>query len=241
MRFYCNDLGGISRAYSTDFRDNWSGAANLLQRILREGMVVADLGAHVGFYTVLASKAVGQRGRIYAFEPEPRNFRLLQENVTLNRCENVVAQNQAVCDQVGKSALFLGRCSVDHTLHCPNRNRDRIWIETVTLDHFFTGRPSRIDLLRMNIEGSEARALQGMQQFWSANPGLMILTEFAPESIQTAGSTPERFLAMFTSRGLRIDQVADGASAALSPVRGAHSVVLNALGVAYLFIRPAVS
>jgi len=61
----------------------------LLRRLIKEGQVVVDVGAHIGYYTVLLARMVG-KGRVFAFEPEPSNFSLLAKNVEINGCKNVV-------------------------------------------------------------------------------------------------------------------------------------------------------
>lgn len=236
MHLYRFDVGGISQAYSTEFWDRWSGVAQCLRAVLREGMVVVDLGAHVGFYTILAAQAVGRSGRVYAFEPEPRNYLMLKKNVELNRLENVITANLAVCDREGSTALFLGMSSVDHTLYCPKQDRNAITVKTVTLDAFFKDQPARVDVLRMNIEGAEPQVIHGMDNLLAANPHIILLTEFNPEAIQAAGSRPEDFLDEVVRRGFYISRIVDDAPGELRPVDGMRSVLLNALGVANLLL-----
>ena len=62
----------------------------------RPGDTVIDVGANVGWYTVIASKLVGKKGRVIAFEPEPVNFAILKKNVLANGCENVILELKAL-------------------------------------------------------------------------------------------------------------------------------------------------
>ena len=74
---------------------------------VRQGNVFVDIGANIGYYTILASRLVGKSGKVFAFEPEPSNFEILAKNVELNKCDNVVLENKAVALKSGKLELFL--------------------------------------------------------------------------------------------------------------------------------------
>ena len=111
----------------------------LMKRLLKPGMVVVDVGAHVGYYTVLAAKQVGPMGKGYAFEPESANYALLKQNIGLNGCQNIVAIKSAVSDRSGSSALYLsaldnGRHSTYH--HDLPENGSEV-VKATTLDAFF--------------------------------------------------------------------------------------------------------
>jgi predicted methyltransferase len=73
----------------------------LMKRIIREGMTVFDLGAHVGYYTLLAAEQVGVTGHVFAFEPDPENYAVLIKNVELNGYKNVTFINMAISDMSG--------------------------------------------------------------------------------------------------------------------------------------------
>jgi hypothetical protein len=78
----------------------------LFKQAMEEGMVVVDVGAHIGYYTLIAAKLVGTKGKVYAFEPEPSNYRLLVRNIYENRYENVVAIPKAVASREQKQHYF---------------------------------------------------------------------------------------------------------------------------------------
>ena len=79
----------------------------LLQRVIEPGMVVVDVGAHVGYYALLAAKRVGPQGKVYAFEPDPTNYALLLKNIELNGYRNILTTGEAVSDRVGTATLYL--------------------------------------------------------------------------------------------------------------------------------------
>src|SRR5690606_35789053 len=84
----------------------------LLEKTLRSGMRALDLGANIGYYTVMMSKLVGERGRVYAVEPHPENFALLEQNIRLNRLTNVEAEQVAIDVCGGKRTLLVSnRCN----------------------------------------------------------------------------------------------------------------------------------
>ena len=79
----------------------------LVSRLLEEGDVFVDVGANLGYFTLIASDAVGKTGRVFAFEPEPNNFSLLQKNVEVNKCANVCCERKAVSTQTSRlSCIF---------------------------------------------------------------------------------------------------------------------------------------
>src|SRR3989344_6832323 len=69
---------------------------NLFQQLIKTGDCVLDIGAHIGYYTLLASGLVGKKGKVFSFEPDPNNLVLLRKNVMVNELSNVVIVNKAV-------------------------------------------------------------------------------------------------------------------------------------------------
>ena len=89
------------------FRSYEPFETSLLTAEVRPGMTIVDIGANIGYYTLLFSKLTGESGCVYAFEPEPKNFALLQQNLSRNNRTNVVAFNLAASDLTGESFLYL--------------------------------------------------------------------------------------------------------------------------------------
>ena len=123
---------------------------------VRPGMTVYDLGANVGFYTLLASRLVGPRGRVVAVEPLPRNVRYLERHVVANGAANVTVVNAAVSDVPG-----LGRFTDDASAS-ENHLDDRgsIPVEMVTLEEI-AKRHGPPDLIKMDVEGAEHLVITG--------------------------------------------------------------------------------
>ena len=136
----------------------------LLRRLTGPGMTVLDVGAHIGYYTLLAARQAGPEGKVYAFEPELENHALLLENIELNGYQNVVPVKMAVSDRTGTADLILtaldsGRHSMYHH-GLPEQGS--LAVETTTLDAFVESLDwPRIDLVKIDVEGAELSRLGG--------------------------------------------------------------------------------
>jgi len=187
------------------------GTSRLFEQLLEPGMVVVDVGAHVGYYTLLAARRVGPNGKVYAFEPHPRNFALLKRNCELNGFRNVIALPMAVSSHSGYSRLYLSHRARTglHSLY-PNRyaSHRTVVVESTTLDGFFEkqGWP-RLDLLKMDIEGAELAALEGSKQLLQRMPTLKWIVEFFPATLDAAGVVPADFLDTLLSLDFSIDVI----------------------------------
>jgi FkbM family methyltransferase len=175
------------------FRNYEPFETSLLSAEIRPGMTIVDVGANIGYYTLLFSKLTGGSGRVYAFEPEPQNFGLLQQNLARNDRTNVEVFNLAASDQGGESFLYLSTENHgDHQTYLSDRERQKVRITMARLDDCVSG---PVDLVKMDVQGFEAHVLHGMQSIIAASPRLTIFTEFWPEGLRRAGSDPSEFLA----------------------------------------------
>lgn len=177
---------------------------------LAPGGTFVDVGANIGYYSVLAATAVGPEGRVYAFEPEPVNFATLGRNVALNGLANVVAEPRACSDRTGTIPLYLDETNAGgHHLHDSKDGAAATMIGTVALDEYFaeSGRP--IDLIKMDIQGHEPVALRGMMNLLRRNPRTKLITEFDAPMISKAGESPEAYLDALRSLGFRFTILSD--------------------------------
>jgi len=129
----------------------------LISREVQRNTVFYDVGANVGFYTLLASQLVGA-GKVFAFEPVTRNLAYLEKHLALNHAENVEVLGLALSDTDGSAAFvteatgFMGRLA----------NDGETVVRSATLDHLLhQGRILPPNYIKMDIEGAELRALQG--------------------------------------------------------------------------------
>lgn len=185
----------------------------LLRKVLRNeikpGMTVLDLGANIGVHTLLAARLVGEKGRIFAFEPAPGNYGLLVRNLAVNGYTNVIPVKSAVSNRSGQVRLFLneeqsGRHNIYDHYH---QNERAVTVDSISLDEFFKDKDSRIDFIKMDIEGAEMAALEGMGNLIRENRNLKLITEFSPGLLRSAGTSPEEFLIRLTQYGFKIYDV----------------------------------
>lgn len=174
--------------------------------LLKEGQTFVDIGAHIGYFTLLAARAVGPGGRVYSFEPAPSNLTILRKNIQVNGYEDVVAVvPKAVCGAVGVRHLFLvakentGSYSIYHSSY---ERVDCISIDATTLDQFFQQeRWPTVHIMKMDIEGAEKDALEGMAELSRRNPSLKLVVEFSPPNLQAAGTSPEELFQVLRDLG----------------------------------------
>lgn len=170
---------------------------DVFEQLIYPGMTVVDIGAHVGYYTLVAAKALHNQGLVYAFEPDPVTKNYLQKNVSLNNFEAMVELNlKAVSDFSGIVDLYFGkRDRVANSLFVtPGVSADRSTCEAITLDDFFGQKAwPKIDLIKMDVEGAEHAVLKGMKNLSLLNPELKIITEFFPENLQAADVRIDEF------------------------------------------------
>jgi len=177
----------------------------LFRETIKPGMTVLDVGANIGYYTVMASRLVGPTGRVLAFEPEPLNFELLIRNVVENSCENVTAWPYAVGASLGYADLNLTwpASTASHSIAVrPAGGSGSVRVVTVPLDGFLD--PAlRPDAIKMDIEGAELMALQGMEKILASSKLKIVFIECVPELLSALGKRAEDVLGVLERRGFK--------------------------------------
>lgn len=146
-------------------KDYWLGTYEMeLQHAIHAwahaGDVVYDLGANVGYVSLLFARAVGAQGQVFAFEPLPANQQRLQQNLALNPALNITLVPAAAAEASGQAAFALhGSDDMGHLATQPAANA--IEVDTLALDDFAKSHPAP-QLVKIDVEGAEARVLQGM-------------------------------------------------------------------------------
>lgn len=188
---------------------NWAGTfephtQHLFVSNVRRGDVVWDVGANVGFFTLLASRLVTSTGRVVAFEPLPRNLDLLRRHLELNQASNVQVLAVALTERPGTVRFaegqnhFTGRLREDGALEVEAMSGDDLWAR---------GAIPPPSLVKMDIEGGESAALAGCDELLQAVSPIILLSAHGAEQF-------ERCSTFLRARGYRItiekDGVADG-------------------------------
>ncbi|MBW2042295.1 MAG: FkbM family methyltransferase [Deltaproteobacteria bacterium] len=177
----------------------------LLAEICKPGMVAVDIGANVGYHALWIAQHVGIDGAVWAFEPEPGNYKALMRNIRLNHLSNIFPVQKAIGAKSGSNWLYVSKShNGNHSICQPLfNNRHLIPIDMATLDDFFP--PSqRIDLIKMDIEGAEGLALAGMQRCLAENPELTVFFEFSPSNLSRTGFAPAAVLAGLKDVGFHL-------------------------------------
>jgi FkbM family methyltransferase len=157
----------------------------------RQGMTVFDIGANAGYHTLLFAKLVDKTGHVYAFEPVPENVQYLRETLRLNRLDNVTLHAVAVSDAEGTADmkyvgafdgyghLAEGGHGYYHSAPC-----QVVSVPTITLDKFCRDACiSQVDLIKLDIEGAEILALNGMSQLVRTCHPILIIEFWGSENI----------------------------------------------------------
>jgi FkbM family methyltransferase len=151
-------------------------------RFLRRGMIVLDIGAHHGFYTLLASKLVGPAGKVFAFEPSPREQKALRLNLALNRCKNVSVQALALSDAETQADLYVvnDKHTGFNSLRPPGipGPTTQVKVSVRHLDNWLReAKVDGVDFIKLDVEGGEFAVLKGGIQFLEQRPRPVILAE----------------------------------------------------------------
>jgi len=193
----------------------WSGSldyerlqAKLITDALKPSMTVLDIGANIGYYTLMIARGLQGSGQVYAFEPEPFNFRLLAANVKTNGYTNVTLVRKAVCEVDGEVHVFK---DVDHYgAHSlwPNNITHLSSVERVsaiTLDSFSESVES-VDLIKMDIQGAEGGAIRGGERLLSEQHPILFF-EISPCLLRHAGDDLQSIVELLQSWGYELSVI----------------------------------
>lgn len=189
---------------------------------LRPGMHVVDVGANIGYYSLLAADRVGPQGFLWAFEPDPRNFQLLCWNLEVNGfAARSHARRAAVLDRSTRLPFAVhpthfGSHRVLADPHaCPSASD--LMVETIALDEALPADIS-VDLVKIDAEGCEPYIWDGMAKIRARNRVLEVILEFDPRQIRQQGRDPATFLAAIEADGFALHRITeDGRLAPCSP------------------------
>lgn len=191
------------------------GEQNFLLHFLQSGMQVFDLGAHHGLYTLLASKRVGPKGQVIAFEPSSRERRRLQWHIKLNRYANVQVEPLALGGSEGVAELFicLGPETGCNSLRPPvvSEPTKPIQVFVTTLDNYL--QKSQIDLvdfIKLDVEGAELEVLKGATKLLSHKPQPIIMCELADVRTEPWGYRSVEIYEFLAARGYRWFSITSG-------------------------------
>ncbi len=182
-----------------------SFTTHILKDYLKKGDYFIDIGAHIGWFSLVASRLVGSEGKVYAFEPEPNNFAQLLKNIEANGYNNIVPVPKAISNIKGICDLRLDKKPGFHSLYLAPEQTGTIKVDVTTLDDFFDreGWPP-VSFIKMDTQGGEANILNGAKNLLERNPNFKMIIEWWPEGLEAAGVSPQSFFENIQSLGFKV-------------------------------------
>jgi FkbM family methyltransferase len=193
-------INGIYEKLETEF----------FEREIKQGDFILDIGANIGYYTLIFARLAGEKGRVFAFEPDPTNFSLLERNIEINGYKNVLLVNKAVSDKTGRVRLFLCEDNKgDHRTYDSGDGRKFVEIDGIRLDDYFENRNMKIDFIKMDIQGAEYGALRGMSGLIAMGENVRLISEFWPLGLRRSGVEPVEYLKLLAEYGFKVSEISD--------------------------------
>jgi FkbM family methyltransferase len=167
---------------------------DLFERAVRPGMVVLDVGAYVGYFTLLAARGVGETGRVVALEPNRRTFQTLGRNIGANGFgDRVLALPNAVAATSGERPFFADEADPSQSgLSGQVNGHQPDVVECVTADAVLEGATPGV--VKIDVEGWEVDVLDSMRDTLRAADDTTLFVELNPEALRDAGQRPEALL-----------------------------------------------
>jgi FkbM family methyltransferase len=216
------------------------GTRKVLTRLLAPGMMFVDVGAHVGLLTLAGARAVGPHGRVLALEPTPATFELLVRALAINGVGGrVLAQCLACGARRERRAFHLATVLGHSSLLAPTPGSSEqvarvIEVDVVLLDDIVPA-GNCVDVVKIDVEGTELDVLAGMTRIIRESPDLAIIAEFGPAHLARAGITPDAWFKAFYMHGLEAYAIHELSG----ECRRAHQPNLAAVeSINILFCRP---
>lgn len=175
--------------------------------LLRPGMIVFDVGANLGIYTLLAARGVGPTGEVHAFEPVPERFAALRETVRRSGCRQIRLNQAVVSAREGAVPFYVAtrqRESGQSSLAPARKRTRRIEAQAVTLDEYAARMGLRaVDLLKIDIEGAELLAFQGAGGLLTGPAPPIIQSELCDHQCALFGHSARDVVALLGEAGYR--------------------------------------
>lgn len=158
---------------------------HLFKRWVKQGNIVLDIGANIGFYSILFSRLVDKRGQVHCFEPEKLNYKHLKEST--KNLKNIILNNLAVSNSNQPLKLYISKhLNVDHKIYQTEDWQSIYEVKSTTIDHYIKNR-FKVDIAKIDIQGADFFALQGMKKTIVKNSNIVIMMEYWPWGIDKLG------------------------------------------------------
>lgn len=194
------------------------GYRHLFAKSLAPGATVCDGGAHIGLYTILASQLAGESGSVLAFEPDRYNLRALEWNVRNSGRGNVTVLDKALADGPRVASFHENSGTISSSLaERPGVGTESLRpVEVTSLDLALAGRELDRLVVKLNIEGAEPLALQGMEATLLRAGSVRLFVELNPPALTAAGADPRELIEHLGRHGLSVSWI-DPVDESLTP------------------------
>lgn len=179
------------------------GVTTVFLELIKPGMTVLDIGAHCGYYTLLAAMKVGPQGKVHAFEPNPSHYENFARSLMINRYQHVQLHKVALTDKDGETILYVPRAGGASIYNPGLENKNKVMVKTVNFLKYFPRQ--KVDVIKIDIDGSEPLIIEGLCQLIYYNGGMEIIMEYSPYLWQSSRSDPRAILQKFADRNFSFD------------------------------------
>jgi FkbM family methyltransferase len=183
--------GGVNKGsqwvVGTSIHRCWLGSYEsdkqaMMERMVKPGTVVWDVGANAGFYTLAMSRLVGEAGRVYSFEPLGSNIHNLNRHVQLNALKNTKVVQAALG---GINGLCYFDTGLSHQRGFLTQQQTNYLVPVMTADDFLATRPEAVPaLLKIDVEGAESAMLEGARKLLTEHHPILVLALHGPEQVK---------------------------------------------------------
>jgi FkbM family methyltransferase len=181
------------------------------QNIVCGNNTVLDIGANIGYYTLMAAARISDESRVYGFEPVSDTYRKLLENIKINDFKNIISENLAVSNENGEIELFVadekstGSSSI--ALHV-NFSGSKEKVKTIKIDDYLSQKSiKKVDLVKIDVEGCEPWVIEGMKETMR-NLKPVIMIEVLDERLNTVNSSKEQLFELFSENNYSAYEIA---------------------------------
>jgi FkbM family methyltransferase len=175
---------------------------------------VLDIGANIGYTATVLARAAKPNRKVFAFEPEPFNFRILEQTAVQAEFEGrIVPEQCAVGAENGTINLWINlRHHADHRVitdrfHSEHPESAGISIPLVSIDSFLANKEGQVSFVKIDVQGYELAVCQGMRNTLRQDPDIAVVLEFMPAAMREMGFDPSQLIDLFVERGFKIYQV----------------------------------
>ncbi|AMA73254.1 MULTISPECIES: FkbM family methyltransferase [Aneurinibacillus] len=167
--------------------------------LVKPGMTVLDIGANCGYYSLLAAMHVGPQGKVHAFEPNPFHHDNFMKSIAINGFTHVELHKVALTNTNGETMLYIPGTGGASIYNPGTPGTAEVKVQTVVFSEYFP--KQKIDVIKIDIDGSEPLMMDGLFQLIDSNDEIQIIMEYCPVLWSAGGYHPLPILQKFAERG----------------------------------------